>query len=299
MELSRRLLDMELLTGKLLALAPRLAGALAVLVAFWIGFRATRRPLRALLVRWGLHETLIELLIDKLFRFGVLVFAVVVAADQLGINVRAALAGLGIAGLALGFAAQDTLANIIAGFLIFIDKPFQVGDWVRVAGQYGRVFHITLRTTRIRTRSNTYVVIPNKTIIDEVLVNHSKHGSTRVAVPIGIAYKESIPAARQALLRAVGRLEGILEEPPPEVVVMGCGASSVDLEVRVWVEDAAAERPTFHRLVEACKLGLDEAGIQIPFPHLQLFVDSVEERVWRRVSELLPAAGDAAGSAVR
>lgn len=284
-----RLFDPAWIAGELLRLTPRLALALLILAGFWILFRVSRVPLRTLLARWGLHETLIVMLVDRVYHFAVVMFGLVMAADQLGINVRAALAGLGIVGLAVGFAAQDTLANIIAGFLIFIDKPFLVGDWVRVADLYGRVFNITLRTTRIRTRANTYVVIPNKKIIDEVLINYSKHGSTRVSVPIGIAYKESIPAARAALLKAVAGIEEILDDPAPDVVVTGCGSSSVDLDVRVWVDDAGLERTVFHIVLERCKLGLDEAGIQIPYPHLQLFVDSVEERVWTRVAELARA----------
>lgn len=285
-----RLFDAASIGDELLQVAPRLALALLVLAGFWVGFRLSRVAVRALLARWGLHESLIAMLVDKVYRFALLAFALVLAADQLGLNVRAALAGLGIVGLAVGFAAQDTIANIIAGFLIFIDKPFLVGDWVRVADLYGRVFTITLRTTRIRTRANTYVVIPNKKIIDEVLVNHSKHGSTRVSVPIGIAYKESIPAAREALLQAVAGIEDILTDPAPDVVVTACGSSSVDLDVRVWVDDAGLERPTFHLVMERCKLALDRAGIQIPYPHLQLFVDSVEERVWTRTAELIGAA---------
>jgi small conductance mechanosensitive channel len=290
MERLTRLVDVAGVGDRLLALAPHLATALLVLAAFWLGFRISRAALRSLLGRSGLHETLVDLLVDKILRFALVVFALLMAADQLGIQVRAALAGVSIVGLAVGFAAQDTLANIIAGFVIFIDKPFLVGDWVRVADSYGRVFQITLRTTRIRTRSNTYVVIPNKKIIDEILVNHSKHGSTRVTVPIGIAYKESIPAARSALLPALAEVEGILEEPAPDVVVSACGASSVDLEVHVWVNDAGLERPAFHRVLERSKLALDAAGIQIPYPHLQLFVDDVEERVWRRAEAFAHAA---------
>ena len=130
------------------------------------------------------------------------------AADQIGINVGAALAGIGVAGLAIGFAAQDSLANVIAGFLIFIDKPFEVGDWVTVADNYGASATSRCGRRRIRTNRNTYVVIPNKTIIDTVLVNHSKHGETRIDVPIGIAYKEHLPVReriRVGLSRPSGR----------------------------------------------------------------------------------------------
>jgi small conductance mechanosensitive channel len=203
------------------------------------------------------------------------------AADQVGINVGAALAGLGVAGIAVGFAAQDTLANIIAGFLIFLDKPFAVGEWVNVAGQYGEVSSITMRTTRIRTNNNTYVVIPNKKIIDEVLVNHSKHGETRVDVPVGIAYKESVPKAREVILRALGEMDVVLKSPAADVVVTELGGSSVNLDVRVWISNASRERPTYFHVMEASKLALDAAGIEIPYPHLQLFVENVEDRVWQ------------------
>jgi small conductance mechanosensitive channel len=208
------------------------------------------------------------------------------AASQLGFNVAAALAGIGVVGLAVGFAAQDSLANMISGFLIFWDKPFQVGDIITVEGQYGKIAQITMRTTRIRTPDNTYVIIPNKNIIDSVLTNHSKHGEVRLNVPIGIAYKEHIPDARRVLLEAVAGLEGVLADPPPDVVVSETAASSVDLMVRVWIADAYQERPVYHRVLEASKLALDAAGIQIPFPHLQLFVDDVEGRVIEKVSHL-------------
>jgi small-conductance mechanosensitive channel len=226
------------------------------------------------------------MLIDNVYRFAILIFGFVMAADQVGINVGAALAGIGVVGLAVGFAAQDTLANVIAGFLIFMDKPFEVDDWVTVGGQYGVVSSITMRSTRIRTNNNTYVVIPNKTIIDEVLVNHSKHGATRVDVPVGIAYKESIPRAREVLLRAVAEIDGVAEEPSPDVVVTEMGASSINLEVRVWIDQASVERPVFFRVMEASKLALDEAGIEIPYPHLQLFVENVEDRVWQSAAAL-------------
>jgi small-conductance mechanosensitive channel len=213
----------------------------------------------------------------------VLILGLVTAAAQLGINVTAALTGIGVLGIAIGFAAQETVANMIAGFLIFWDRPFKVGDWVTTEGQYGEVRQITMRTTRIRTRNNTFVVIPNKQVIGELLINHSMYGVTRVTVPIGIAYKEQIDAAREVMLAAVKRIDGVLADPPPAVVATGLGDSSIDLSVRVWVDDAEAEMPTHEAVVETCKVALDQAGIEIPFPHLQLFVDDVKERIWERL----------------
>lgn len=286
--LLERLKIEDILTG-IVSSIPMVVAAVAVLLLFWLLYRLTRVPLKLALERAGLHPALTRTLVESIFRVTVLVFALVMAAAQLGIDVGAALAGIGVAGLAVGFAAQDSLANVIAGFTIFLDKPFQVGDWVTVADQYGEVSGITVRSTRIRTPNNTYVVIPNKTIIDAVLVNHSKHGSTRVDVPVGIAYKEYIPRAREVLLRAVANVGAVVKTPAPDVVVTELGDSSVNLAVRVWIDDAAKEAATRVAVVEASKLALDEAGIQIPFPHLQLFIDDVEDRVWSRAAHLASA----------
>lgn len=283
-------LDVEALVTEGVALVmgaiPDVIVALVFLVGFWVLYRATEIPLRKALHAAGLHDTLVSMIVDSVYRYGVIGFGFVMAAGQMGVNIGAILASIGVAGIAIGFAAQDTLSNIIAGFLIFLDKPFTVGDWVHVADQVGEVSEITMRTTRIKTKNNTWVVIPNKTIIDEVLVNHSRRGDTRIDVPVGIAYKESIPEARTVLLEAVKDLPGVISTPPPEVVVMGLGGSSVDLEVRVWIDKASNEPPLTCAVVEASKLALDAAGIEIPFPHMQLFVDNVQEPVWKGLRAL-------------
>lgn len=286
-------LDVEALvteaTAFIIGYIPDVVVACAVLIGFWLFYRVSSLAIRGLLTRSGIHTTLISMLVDNVYRYTVLGFGIIMAADQIGVNVGAALAGIGVVGIAVGFAAQDTLSNIIAGFLIFLDKPFMVGDWLHVADQVGEVAEITMRTTRIRTKNNTWVVIPNKKIIDEVLVNHSKHGETRLDVPIGIAYKEHIPQAREVLLQAVQSIEGIVTKPEPQVVVTGLGASSVDLEVRVWISVASNEPPLYTKVLEVSKLALDEAGIEIPFPHLQLFFDDVRPAVWNGLKENVQA----------
>lgn len=279
-------LDLNALVTGVVAFIPDLLAAILILIAFWIFYRLIRRPLRGALGRTGMHRKLIELLIDSVVRYAVLVFALVMALDQLGVNVGAALAGIGVVGIALGFAAQDSLANTIAGFIIFWDKPFSVGDWIDVEGQFGMVQDITLRSTRIRTPRNTFVVIPNQKIIDAILENHSKHGEVRVDVPVGIAYKESIAAAREVLLAAVAGLANVRRDPPPTVVVTGLGDSSVDLKIRIWIDRGELIQSTRFAVLEAAKNALDEAGIEIPFPHLQLFWDDVEDRVVRKFEPL-------------
>jgi small conductance mechanosensitive channel len=257
--------------------APRLVAALLVLFIFWIILRITKPPLRAMLRRAEFAEALVVLLIDNVYKVVLMGFGVIMAASQLGINIGAALAGLGVAGLAVGFAAQESVANTIAGFLIFWDKPFQVGQFVTTQGEYGNVTDITMRTTRIRTPRNTFLVIPNRKIIEDVLVNHSMYGHTRVDIPVGIAYKENIDEARRVLM-AVGHADSeVVDDPHPEVVVTELGGSSVNLEIRVWIHDAQVERPTFVRVLEAAKKALDDAGIEIPYPHLQLFFEDIRK----------------------
>jgi small conductance mechanosensitive channel len=280
-------LDVEGLATRMVAFLPGLLTALVILLLFWIGYRLSRVPLRKSLERLGLAAPLVNLLVESIYRVGLLVFALVMAADQVGINVGAALAGIGVVGIAVGFAAQDSLANVIAGFLIFIDKPFEVGDWITVSERYGMVNDITMRSTRIRSNQNTYIVIPNKNIIDAILVNHSKHGETRVDVPIGIAYKEDILAARKVVMEAVRDLEGVVKDPAPDVVVTALGDSSVNMKARVWIGDASHEQPVFFRVMEASKLALDRAGIEIPYHHLQLFIENIQESVLKQAAAYL------------
>lgn len=286
-------LDLTDLITRMVTFGPRLVVALLVMLGFWLLFRITRRPLRVTLVHTGVHAKLVDLLIDNVYRYALMVFGLVMALSQLGIDVGAAVAGLGVAGLAVGLAAQDTLANTIAGLTIFWDKPFVVGDWVTVAGEYGMAQDITLRSTRIRTPRNTYVVIPNKRVIDEVLENDSKHGEMRIDVPIGIAYKEDTHAAREALLKAVAGVPGVLRDPAPSVVVEACADSSVNLLLRVWLAEAGDRQASHFAVMEVAKRALDAAGIQIPFPHLQLFWDDVEERVIDRLQPLTGGRGAA------
>lgn len=279
--------NLEELMTTVVAFLPRLGMAIVIFVAFSLAYRLSRKPLSAILRKADLDETLVKLLVTKLYRYTLLIIGLVMGLDQLGVDVTAALAGIGVIGLALGFAAQDSVANVISGILIFWDKPFVVGDWIKTEGEYGKVSNITLRTTRIRTTRNTYVVLPNKRIIDELLENYSKHGELRVDVPIGIGYGEDIEKARQVLLEAARSVDGRCEDREPEVVVANLGGSSVDLKIRVWIEDADDQRKVWFTTTERAKVALDEAGIEIPFPHMQLYVDGVKEPVWEGAKSLV------------
>lgn len=269
-------LEPAALKARLVGNLSNLFGAILILICFYILYRLISFLLKRILKRTRVEKVLINI-IDTILRVILLVFALIMVAKMFGINVSSALAGIGVVGIAVGFAAQDTLSNIIAGFLIFIDKPFRVGDYITYADEYGRIEEITIRSTRIRTQDNTYVVIPNQKIINEVLIDHSSKGDTRVVITVGIAYKESIKEAREAILKKVATINGILKTPASDVVVDQLGESSVKLQVRVWIGDAAIERRIHFATTEAVKEALDEAGIEIAYPHLQLVMDDAKK----------------------
>lgn len=282
-------LNVEQLTTQFVAWLPSLFAAALIVIFFWLLFRITRPALTHILVRTGFEPALTSMVVN-VYRFAVLAFGIVMAASQLGINVGAALAGLGVIGLTIGFAAKDSLSNIMAGFLIFWDKPFHVGQWVTLGDHYGKVAAITMRTTRVQTRDNRWVIIPNATVIDQILVNHSTNGETRLQIPVGIGYADDIPRARSVILEAVPHVKHVLPSPAPSVVVSDLGASSVALIVFVWIGDAEMEKPTFFAVLEAVKLALDKAGIEIPYPQVDLTLRSVKPEILEKAAQAFASA---------
>lgn len=244
-------------------------------MVWWTG----NRLLMASVDRVGLDPSLRQLLRNVL-AVGVAAIGFVTVMDQFGVNVLAAITALGVVGIAVGFAAQETLSNFIAGITLLIERPFRIGDWVDVGGKIGRVESIRLRTTLIVDRDNVHTIIPNAQVAAGQIVNLSGGGPLRLRIEVGIAYKESAAAAREALLPVLrdhpDTLRGAAYEPA--VFVTGLGASSIDLLGLAWIpaEKIAVQPRISAELTEASKQALDRAGIEIPFPHLQLFIDDAK-----------------------
>jgi small conductance mechanosensitive channel len=264
---------------KLVDFVPQLLAALVILLAFVALYRVTARILEGVVRRTGSDPALRSIGL-RLARYGILGLGLLVAANQVGFAVGSLLAGLGIFGLAVGFAAQDTLANLIAGLTILWDRPFRTGDNVTIAGTFGRVTEIGLRSTRLRTIEQRDAILPNKDVISQMIVNHTLTPQSRVRVAVGIAYREDPRRAREVLLRCAREDPAVMAEPPPEVIVTELAESSVNLELRAWVGDPFREAEVRWRLLESVKLALDAAGIEIPFP--------------QRTVHLVPPAGPTA-----
>ena len=266
---------LSMLYTRFIGFLPNLASAIVLVGVFWLLLIIVRRLMRGALRRARVPDTM-ESLMNRFLKYGVILVAAITIAGQLHINVTSMVAGLGIAGLAISFAAQDTISNIISGITLVIDRPFTEGDWVQVGDTHAQVSKLRLRTTVLNTFDGETIVIPNQNISQEKVVNYTLTPRTRVRVPVGIAYKEDIREARRVMLSTVEGDDRLEDEPQPVVVVTGLGDSSVNLELRFWATEAMQKFPLLWEYTEKCKRALDEADIEIPFPHRQLFLERSE-----------------------
>ena len=255
---------------------PRLLSAMIVLLIFLILNRALKKFIANILRRSKQVDKGLEGLLLKTYSGIVWVFISIMVLAQFGINVTALLAGLSVVGVAVGFAAQDTIQNFISGITILIDRPFKVGHYIEIDGTYGKVKEITLRSTRLQTLNNEMMVMPNSQMINQKLLNYTQHGVLRIEVPFGIAYKESPEDARRIVLELTENDERLHPNRKPEVVVSELGASSVDMQLRLFIPNAADAVSIRSEYMERVFNALKEANIEIPFPHLQLFIDEAK-----------------------
>ncbi len=267
-------LDVTQLFTQVLLYLPNIIAATVILVLAYLFYRVARYFILRTFKRSGVGKS-VSVAIVKILRLIFIGTGLVVAADQMGIKVITLISTLGVAGIAIGLAAQQTISNMIAGIIILVDRPFKEGDFVDLDDVYGQVESITMRSTVLRTLDNTTVDLPNHKIIESKIVNHSNYPAVRVRIPFGIAYKEFIPKAQEILLKTVEKMPQILKNPAPEVNVTNIGESSIDMELMVWINNPSIEVPLGYELRKKIKMALDDAGIEIPFPHRQIFVEKI------------------------
>ncbi len=217
-----------------------------------------------------------DILFDLLNKFiGAIVYitAIIIALDLLGINIMPFIAGASVAGVAVGFAAKDTLSNLIAGVLLLIDRPFEVGDRIEIwsaprgSATWGDVAEIGLRATKIQTTDHITIIIPNNEIMMRDIVNYTIGSPViRVRINIGVAFDSDIKKAKEIIIERAKALDWCSQEKPPKVVVKQFGESSVDLQLRIWITNARKRRDTISIITDTVKEAFDEAGIEIPYP---------------------------------
>ncbi len=236
------------------------------------------------------EERLVELdpaliLLVRMGRVIVAVVGAIILLSHFGINVTALAAVLGIAGLAISLAARDSIADAIAGFIILVDRPFRIGDRIEIqgVGTWGDVDEIGLRTTRIRTRDNRMVIVPNALISTNQVVNYTYPDPRyRIETQVGIAYGTDVKTARRIMADTVRQVEGVLLDKPVDVLYIEMGDSAMIFRLRWWIESYLDTRPMLDLVHTTLQYALDEAGIESPYPTqtLNLHIDGEKaERV--------------------
>ena len=250
---------------------------LAILI-FYIGRMIvngiTNSTNRVMLAR-GVDETLANF-VSSILRWVGLLFVVIAALSQLGVDTTSLVALLGAAGLAVGLSLQSSLGNFAAGVMLIIFKPFQKGDFVEAGGAMGVVENITIFTTVMTTPDNKEIIVPNGGIIGGNITNFSAKPTRRVDMVFGISYGDDIRQAKKILEDIIAADSRVLAEPAPVVTVGELADSSVNFLVRPWV-NAADYWAVLWETTEAVKMRFDEAGISIPFPQMELHMQRPEE----------------------
>jgi small conductance mechanosensitive channel len=242
----------------------KVLGALAVLIiGFWVA-KQIRKGIVKLLESSKVDPTLITF-VASLTSVIMQVFVVVAALEKLNIKTTSFVAVLGAAGLAIGLALQGSLANFAAGVLLIIFKPFRVGEVIDAGGVLGTVREISIFTTVIDTLDNRKAIVPNAKLTADSITNYSANDTRRVDLIAGISYGDDIDKARSAIQAALAEVPGILEVPPPQILVSEMADSSVNFAVRPWCRPADYWAVYFG-VTEAIKKRFDAEDITIPFP---------------------------------
>ncbi|MCJ7479018.1 MAG: mechanosensitive ion channel family protein [Candidatus Nanohaloarchaeota archaeon QJJ-7] len=169
---------------------------------------------------------------------------------------------------ALGFGMQDTIQAFLAGIFIFIDKPFEIGDWIEWDGNEGRVKDIQLRTTKVETFDNELLTVPNDQIANSIVMNNTANDNLRIRTTFGIGYDDDLEKAKEVVLEVLEDVEEVMGEPGPDVVLQDMGDSSVNLQAFYWIEDPAKAqlRSIKDEVLVRVKERFDEEEIDIPYP---------------------------------
>lgn len=243
------------------------------LVVYVIGGKIIKLILKMLsrgMERRGTDEGVKQFLLP-LVKYSLYVILIFIIMGLFGIATTSAVAVLGSAGVAVGLALQGSLSNFAGGVLILLLKPFRVGDYIveHSGGKEGTVTEISIFYTKLLSADNKMILIPNGTLANCTVTNVSGMEKRRVDVEVGIAYEADIRTAKEVLKKVAAEDEARLKEEEPVVFVDSLGDSSVNMGVRIWV---AAENywSTKWRLTENVKYALDEAGISIPYPQLDV-----------------------------
>lgn len=215
-------------------------------------------------------------LIQRIIFYLIFLLFLFTALQHLGFKLNILLGAAGIFTVALGFASQISVSNIISGLFLMAEKPFVIGDYITVNNSTGEVLSIDLLSIKLRTYNNTLLRIPNEVLIKSAMINLTKFPTRRFDLQLGIAYKENIARVREILLDLANKNLLCLKEPKPVLYILGFGESAINLQFSVW---ATQENFTAlsNILQEEVKNAFDKNKIEMPFPQISISTSSITE----------------------
>jgi small-conductance mechanosensitive channel len=259
-------------------IVPRALAALLVLGIFWLLASGLRRLLRAVFAR-VVEDRTVESLVKQGTYYAVWTLGLIVAVDALGFQPQTVVTGLGLTGLALGFALKDIISNFVSGLLILALRPFELGDQIVVGNTEGSVERIELRATAIRTYDGRLVLVPNAELFTSRVTNNTASPVRRAAVPLFLGYDSDLPRAVEVVRRATVAAPGVLAEPPVTVRVAELGQADLALEAQFWTDSRRSDFTATQALVRAGIIdALRAAGIGLPDPDVRVLLPPHLER---------------------
>jgi small-conductance mechanosensitive channel len=220
---------------------------------------------------------------------------VMIGLDHFGIDFTIAVAALGIGGLALSLAAKDTLSDAISGIVIMIDQPFRIGDRIEIQelGTWGDVVEVGIRTTKIHTRDNRLVIVPNSTIGNNQVVNYTyPDPQYRVQMDIGVGYGQDIEDVRRIIVATLRKVDGILTDRPVDALYIEMGDSTMIFRVRWWIESYEDTRRVYDRVNTTLQQAFDEAGIETAYHTFDINVKLGSEELDRLAGSSKESSGN-------
>jgi len=209
----------------------------------------------------------IAILMEKIIRWSVIILGITASLQQVGFNVTAFLTGVGVLGFTVGFALQDISKNFVAGLLLLLEQPFDIGDVIEVGAYTGTVANVELRATEIYTFDGQNVLIPNADVLTNPIKNYSRFTKRRLDLTIGVAYNSDLEVVRQTVMDVVSNIPGVLADPAPRVVFNTLGESTIDFTVYYWVDLKVGDYfSAIDTSITGIKAAFDEKGIEIPYP---------------------------------
>ena len=249
-----------------LSIIPNLVVSLLIfIITLYLAGLLARIVRKAMELRKADQEIII--LISQITRWTILILGIVIALEQIGFDLTAFLAGVGILGFTVGFALQDVSKNFVSGLLLLLEQPFDIGDDIEIGDYIGTVANVDIRATEIYTFDGQNVLIPNGDVFTSPIKNYSRYGKRRAEIKLGVAYGSDLAFVKHTTLETVAALDGVINDPAPYVLYKNFGDSTIDFTAYFWVDAAKAD---FFEVFDAAIIKINntfiEKGIEMPYP---------------------------------